>query len=293
MSPEQLSPWLVEQMTRRTLFRHGARLAGAGVALGAFGGTTAFAGSAADQIVMMNYPGWMGKTTVADFKKQTGIGVKQVNGLTSGISAAAAQVSQNKGSYDMSLGGPVLAAQLEEGEPAADGRLLEDPEHQERRQALPRRVSLGPADRLRQDRLRLSQGSDLRAPDQLGRPLDARQEVLRQGHAARLRRRHPRRGAQVQGLLDQLGQREAAERGPRRPARAEAACAGVPADRFREAAAEGDGRDRGRLRLRHRARTANEQEHRLGLARGGDARLPRRLARRRRARRTCPRSRRS
>ena len=50
----------------------------------------------------------------------------------------------------------------EEGQPAPAGRLLEDPERQERRQALPRRVSVGPADRLRQDRLRLPQGPDLR-----------------------------------------------------------------------------------------------------------------------------------
>lgn len=64
------------------------------------------------QIVMMNYPGWMGKTTVADFKAATGVDVKEVEGLTSGVSAAAAQVAQNKGDYDMALGGPVLAEQL-------------------------------------------------------------------------------------------------------------------------------------------------------------------------------------
>ena len=52
-------------------------------------------------------------------------------------------------------------------------------------------------------------------------------------------------------------------------------------DRFREAAAEGDGGDRGRLRLRHRARPAEEQEHRVGVAVRGDARLPRWMARRR------------
>jgi spermidine/putrescine transport system substrate-binding protein len=115
MSQEQLPPWLVEEMTRRTALRRGARLAGAGafgLALASMGGTGLAAGS---QITMMNYPGWMGKTTVADFKKKTGISVKQVDGLTAGISAAAVQVSQNKGSYDMSLGGPVLAAQLKKG----------------------------------------------------------------------------------------------------------------------------------------------------------------------------------
>ncbi len=66
-------------------------------------------------VTMMNYPGWMGKTTVADFKAETGVTVKEVEGLTSGVSAAAAQIAQNKDSYDMSLGGPVLAEQLSEG----------------------------------------------------------------------------------------------------------------------------------------------------------------------------------
>ena len=64
---------------------------------------------------MMNYPGWMGKTTVADFKAATGVDVKEVEGLTSGVSAAAAQIAQNRDEYDMSLGGPVLAEQLDAG----------------------------------------------------------------------------------------------------------------------------------------------------------------------------------
>jgi spermidine/putrescine transport system substrate-binding protein len=66
-------------------------------------------------ITMMNYPGWMGKTTVADFKAATGVDVKEVEGLTSGVSAAAAQIAQNRDEYDMSLGGPVLAEQLDAG----------------------------------------------------------------------------------------------------------------------------------------------------------------------------------
>ena len=67
------------------------------------------------EIVMMNYPGWMGESTVADFNAATGVGVKEVEGLTEGTSAAAAQIAQNKDEYDMSLGGPVLAAMLKEG----------------------------------------------------------------------------------------------------------------------------------------------------------------------------------
>lgn len=119
MSSEQLPPWALDRLTRRTLFRRGGQLAGAGT-LAAYGGlgvsaASADAGGLSGKIVMMNYPGWMGKTTVADFKKLTGVTVKQVDGLTAGVSAAAAQISQNKGGYDMSLGGPVLAKQLLKG----------------------------------------------------------------------------------------------------------------------------------------------------------------------------------
>jgi spermidine/putrescine transport system substrate-binding protein len=116
MSPEEQPHWYVEQMTRRTALRRTG--AGAlGLALASFAASegAAAAAAAGGQITMMNYPGWMGKTTVSAFKAKTGIGVKQVSGLTAGISAAALQISQNKGSYDMSLGGPVLAAQLKKG----------------------------------------------------------------------------------------------------------------------------------------------------------------------------------
>ena len=77
--------------------------------------TTAATQELSGTITMMNYPGWMGKTTVADFKAATGVDVKEVEGLTSGVSAAAAQIAQNKDEYDMSLGGPVLGEQLDAG----------------------------------------------------------------------------------------------------------------------------------------------------------------------------------
>jgi spermidine/putrescine transport system substrate-binding protein len=120
MSPEELPSWYVEQLTRRAALRRGARLAGAstlGLALASFAASegAAAAEAAGGQITMMNYPGWMGKTTVSAFKAKSGSSVKQVSGLTAGISAAALQISQNKGKYDMSLGGPVLAAQLKKG----------------------------------------------------------------------------------------------------------------------------------------------------------------------------------
>jgi spermidine/putrescine transport system substrate-binding protein len=118
--------------TRRTMLVRGAQIATAGslvAFLAACGGSSSSSSSSSattmsaattaaalsGEIVMMNYPDWMGKTTVADFKAATGVSVKQVAGLTEGTSAAAAQVAQNKDSYDMALGGPVLAAMLKEG----------------------------------------------------------------------------------------------------------------------------------------------------------------------------------
>ena len=124
---------LSTRYTRRTALIRGAQTAAGATALAAFlaacGGSSSTSASTAaasseaaattaplaGEIVMMNYPDWMGKTTVADFKTATGVSVKQVAGLTEGVSAAAAQISQNKDSYDMSLGGPVLAAQLKAG----------------------------------------------------------------------------------------------------------------------------------------------------------------------------------
>src|SRR4029077_21050257 len=107
MTPQTELEWQIERSTRRALLRRAAQLSGAGVlgaaALGAAPGIASARDDAADRsgtIVMMNYPGWMGKTTVADFKKATGVSVKQVAGLTSGVSAAVAQIAQNKDSYD-------------------------------------------------------------------------------------------------------------------------------------------------------------------------------------------------
>jgi spermidine/putrescine transport system substrate-binding protein len=113
--------WIVDRMNRRALLRRGAQAAAIGYAGALVAGRAAPSLAATrerelgGQIVMMNYPGWMGKTTVADFKKATGVSVKQVAGLTSGVSAAAAQIAQNKGQYDMALGGPVLGEQLRQG----------------------------------------------------------------------------------------------------------------------------------------------------------------------------------
>jgi spermidine/putrescine transport system substrate-binding protein len=73
-------------------------------------------GSASGPIVMVNYPDWMGKTELADFKAASGIEVHEVTGLTDGGSASqAAQLARNKGQYDMALAGNVLAKTLDLG----------------------------------------------------------------------------------------------------------------------------------------------------------------------------------
>jgi len=120
----------VAPLTRRQILARGAQLAGlasVGLAAACGGGSSSSgsAGSAASggstqlsgEIVFMNYPGWIGSHEVKDFQAATpGVTVKQVSGLTEGVSAAAAQISQNQGSYDMSLGGPVLGEQLRVGD---------------------------------------------------------------------------------------------------------------------------------------------------------------------------------
>ena len=123
---------LAARLTRRDAIIRSAQVAVGATALASFlaacGGSSSGGSSAASsaastgggattaplsgEIVMMNYPDWMGSKTVAGFKAASGVDVKQVDGLTEGVEAAAAQIAANKDSYDMSLGGPVLAAQL-------------------------------------------------------------------------------------------------------------------------------------------------------------------------------------
>lgn len=114
-------------ITRRQLIRGGTGLAG----LFAVGGLVSACGSddapspsgssatanATGPIIMVNYPGWIGKTEVADFKTETGIEVKEVTGLTDGGTASqAAQLARNQGQYDMALTGNVLGRNLEMGD---------------------------------------------------------------------------------------------------------------------------------------------------------------------------------
>lgn len=115
------------RITRRQLIGGGAGVAGLAVVGGLLSACgTDDASSSADSaatanatgpIVMVNYPGWIGKTEVADFQKETGIEVKEVTGLTDGGTASqAAKLAQNQGQYDMALTGNVLGRNLEMGD---------------------------------------------------------------------------------------------------------------------------------------------------------------------------------
>src|SRR5947208_15620530 len=91
-------------LTRRLMIARGAQLAGlASVGLaaacggGSSGGSASSAPSSAGstelsgEVVFMNYPDWIGSHEVKDFEAATpGVSIKQVSGLTEGVSAAEA-----------------------------------------------------------------------------------------------------------------------------------------------------------------------------------------------------------
>jgi spermidine/putrescine transport system substrate-binding protein len=127
MQPDhELRTHMNPRLTRRLMLARTMQLAGlasiGGLAAcgGGSGSSSSAAGSGGStsaplsgEIIFMNYPGWIGASEVKNFEAANpGVTVKQVEGLTSGVSAAAAQIAQNKDSYDMSLGGPVLGEQL-------------------------------------------------------------------------------------------------------------------------------------------------------------------------------------
>jgi spermidine/putrescine transport system substrate-binding protein len=111
-------------MTRRKLLVQGARLAtlaGAAPVLAACSSGSSTSGSVSEggklsgQIVMVNYPGWIGANEVTDFEKAyPRVTVKQVTEASGGNAAQAAQVAQNRGAFDMALAGINLATQLHE-----------------------------------------------------------------------------------------------------------------------------------------------------------------------------------
>lgn len=118
------------RLTRRQMVARGAQFAG----VLSLGGLLSACGDSADEaasttsttsttaaeseplsgtITMQNYPGWMGKTEVADFQKANpDVTVKEVEGASGGTAATVNQIRQNEGTYDMTLGGLVIAGHL-------------------------------------------------------------------------------------------------------------------------------------------------------------------------------------
>jgi spermidine/putrescine-binding protein len=115
-------------LTRRGLLRGGLGIAG-GLSLGgllaACGGSSSGGSAPAASLTpatlsgtihFLNYPDWIGKTEVTDFQTaNAGVTVKQTATSDGGDAALAAQVAQNKGSYDMLLAGCVVSGRLQAG----------------------------------------------------------------------------------------------------------------------------------------------------------------------------------
>jgi len=70
-------------------------------------------GSLKGTLVLLSYPGWYGPKEFADFAKlHPGLHVKSEVSGTTGAAATLAQIENNEGAYDLSLGGVPTAAQL-------------------------------------------------------------------------------------------------------------------------------------------------------------------------------------
>ena len=259
-----------------------ALLAACGSSSGSSGstGTADAGGSMTGTMVLLSYPGWYGPNEFADFTKlHPGLHVKsEVSGTTGAAATARPDLEQRRCLRPLARRGAERRAAVA-GQAAGTARHREGPERQAGSARLSHVVPVGDPDRLRQDRLRLPQGPDLRATDVLEGAVRARAQVLGQDHDAQVRHRHP--GVVPEGTR-LLGQHEGAEPAAgdaEAAARLQTAPAGDPRDRLLEGADRGHGLDRDRLRLRHRRRSGQEQEHRLGAADRGDGGVRRGLVR--------------
>jgi spermidine/putrescine transport system substrate-binding protein len=113
---------------RQALLRGSMALVGTGVAstlLEACGGassasgtasgtsTTASSGQLKGHLILLSYPGWYGPNEFADFHKlHPGLTVSDVVSNTSGDAAQIAQIADNKGAFDLTLGEVAVSAQL-------------------------------------------------------------------------------------------------------------------------------------------------------------------------------------
>ena len=201
-------------LTRGTLLRRaGAGALGLSAAslLAACGSSSSSGSSAAGggssseaitgQAILANYPGWMGKHNLADFaKKYPGASIKMISNATSSSAEVVLQFKSKQ--YDFLLADTSDAGQASAANLITRARLVEDPERQEHRPAVPHGVSVGPSHRLRQGRHRLPARPGRRRHDhELARPLGADPQVLRPDDLHRPRARLHGIDLQVPGLL--------------------------------------------------------------------------------------------
>lgn len=71
-------------------------------------------------LTMLNYEGWMGEGEVSRFAEQTGVSVEELPTPDGGNSAWISTLTQNKGSYDLTLAGNNVASQLQKNGLLAD-----------------------------------------------------------------------------------------------------------------------------------------------------------------------------
>lgn len=110
-------------MRTATRWRVGAATAAMGLALLAACGSSDAddSGTSTGAIALLNYPGWLGKTEIADFEAaNAGLTVKESAIAEGGSAALASQLAQSKGAYDLVLAGNVTAKRLSQGKLLAD-----------------------------------------------------------------------------------------------------------------------------------------------------------------------------
>ena len=238
----------------------------------------AAAADGSGQLVLNNYPGWIGKNELAAYaKKYPGDSVKMVTNATSSVAEVILQFKN--GDFDVLLCDTTDAGQADAAGLIAEARLVEGPEHQERLGELPQGLPVGHPDRLRQGRHRLPAGHRRREDHELARRLAPGAEVLRPRRLHRPRARLPRLDAQVPRLLVEHERRQADRGRQGRDHQDQAAPAGVPQHERRPGSRQRLDRDRDGLGLRRRAAQAEAAEDRVGRAERGHARLPRGLQR--------------
>jgi spermidine/putrescine transport system substrate-binding protein len=99
-----------------------ALLAACGSSSGSSGSSSAAdsGGSMTGTMVLLSYPGWYGPHEFADFSKlHQGLHVKSEVSGTTGAAATLAQIENNEGAFDLSLGGVPSAAQLSQAKQLA------------------------------------------------------------------------------------------------------------------------------------------------------------------------------